>query len=191
MEPPVTDKAWFAIKVNSRYEFRTCADLRLRDIEYFLPTRRIKRKWSDRTKTIEEPLFPGYVFGKFDVSHRNHVLRCAGVVRIVGFGRTPAPVSDDEIVAIQKLVESNVALSPYPRIPVGERVRIEQGPLAGVEGTVLRSEDGKDRLVVSVTLLQRSVAAEVDRSWVENCRQWIPPNQQSHPHDQRTREDRE
>jgi transcription antitermination factor NusG len=124
--------------------------------------------------TIEEPLFPGYVFGRFGTAERVQVLRCAGVSKIVGFGKTPAPVPDDEIESIHKLLESRVALSPYPSIPVGARVRIEQGPLAGVEGVVVRAEDGKCRLVVSVELLQRSVAAEVDRSWVESIRGSMP-----------------
>jgi transcription antitermination factor NusG len=159
--------SWFAVKVNSRYEFRASEEMKMRGIEPFVPARSVKRKWSDRVKTIEEPLFPGYIFGRFDLSERVQVLRCAGVVKVVGFGRTPTPVSDDEISAVYRLVESSAQLSPYPGLPVGQRVRIEEGPLAGVEGTVVRAEDGKMRLVVSVTLLQRSVAAELDREWLQ------------------------
>lgn len=163
----MSTQAWFAVKVNSRYEFRASQELRERGIEPFLPVRKSLRRWTDRRKVIEEPLFPGYVFGRFRPSERVQVLRCAGVVQILGVGRTPTPVSDEEIASVYRLMNSPVALFPYPRVPVGEKVRVEEGPLAGVEGTVVRAEDGKPRLVVSVTLLQRSVAAEVDRVWVQ------------------------
>jgi transcription antitermination factor NusG len=163
----VTEKPWFAIKVNTRYEFRTSAEMTLRGFEPFLPLRRVKRRWSDRVKVIEEPLFPGYIFGRFDLSEKVQILRCAGVSHIVGLGRTPVPVGDEEIGAIKALVESKVMLHPYPYVEAGQKVRIEFGPLAGVEGTVVRADNGKSRLVVSVTLLHRSVAAEIDRDWIK------------------------
>lgn len=140
--------------------------MRSQGFDPFLPVRKVRRKWSDRIKTIEEPLFPNYLFCRFEETERVKILRCAGVAQIVGAGRTPLPVSDDEIRSIQALVDSNLVLSPHPFIQIGKRVRLTSGPLTGVEGTVVRHEDGRSRLVVSVTILQRAVATEIDYDWV-------------------------
>jgi transcriptional antiterminator NusG len=114
-------------------------------------------------------LFPGYLFCRFDASELFRILESPGVIQVIGIGRTPVPVSDTEIGAIQTMVASQLVLTPWPYLQAGQGVHIETGPLAGIQGIVVRSEVGKPRVVVSVTLLQRSVAVEVDREWISPC----------------------
>ncbi len=157
---------WFALRVATRYECRVSEQLALRQFEPFLPLRRVRRRWSDRIQTLEVPLFPGYLFSRFDPLVKVHVLNVPGVAQIVGLGNTPAPVSEAEIEAIKVLIASRLEAVPHPYLRAGQTVRIERGPLAGVEGRVLRAETGRFRIVVSVSLLQRSVATEIDRDWI-------------------------
>jgi transcription antitermination factor NusG len=158
--------AWYGIHVKSRCESRVHQELSDRGFETFLPMHREKRRWSDRTKTIDVPLFPGYLFCKFELTHRFRILNAPGVARILGAGSTPIPISEAEIRSVEALVASRTALVPWPFLQIGQRVRIAYGPLAGVEGIVARAEDGRSRVVVSVTMLQRAVAAEIDREWI-------------------------
>jgi transcription antitermination factor NusG len=137
--------------------------LSLRGIENYLPTRRVKRKWSDRVKIIDQPLFPGYLFGRFRLEDRIRILQAFGVKQIVGVGNALAPISDSEIDNLRTLVDAKTMLVPWPYLYAGQRVRIDRGPLAGVEGYVVRADQGALRIVVSVDLLQRSVATEIDR----------------------------
>jgi transcription antitermination factor NusG len=156
---------WFAVRVRSNYERTTAAHLRQRGYEEFCPSFASKRRWSDRTKTVEQFLFPGYVFSRLDPQDRLPVLTVPGVVGLVGFGKTPSPIPDREIENIRTMVQSGVLIQQWPFLEVGQTVLIEQGPLSGVEGILLELK-GKFRLVVSIGLLQRSVSAEVDRHWV-------------------------
>lgn len=163
---------WFAVRVRSNHERTAVIHLRQRGYEEFAPSYRTERRWSDRTKEIERFLFPGYVFCRLNPLDRLPVLTVPGVVGLVGFGKTPSPVPDQEIESIRKMVQSGLLVVPWPFIRLGQRVLIERGPLAGVEG-ILKELKGEWRLVVSVPLLQRSVSAEVDRSWVHP----LPPTQ--------------
>lgn len=156
---------WYAVRVRSNYERITAAHLRERGYEEFSPSYQVQRKWSDRTKTIEQFLFPGYIFARLAAHHRLLVLTAPGVVSLVGFSRTPTPIPDQEIEGVRRMVQSGLVMKPWPFLKVGERVLIERGPLAGVEG-ILQDVKGKFRLVVSISLLHRSVSAEVDRMWV-------------------------
>jgi len=156
---------WYAVRVRSNYEKVTAAHLRERGYEEFSPSYQVQRRWSDRTKTIEQFLFPGYVFARLNPHHRLLVLTAPGVVGLVGFGKSPASIPEQEIENIRKMVRSGVLMKPWPFLEVGQRVLIERGPLAGVEGILLEVK-GTFRLVVSISLLHRSVSAEVDRTWV-------------------------
>ena len=133
--------------------------------EGFLPLYRCKRRWSDRIKEIELPLFDGYMFCRFDVMRRLPILVTPGVIRVVGIANNPTPVDEDEIAAIFSIVMAGAQAEPHPYLLVGQRVRIDRGTLSGVEG-ILLAEKKPARLVVSVTLLQRSVAVEIDEAWV-------------------------
>ena len=155
---------WFAIRTSPRWEFRASSELALRGLETYLPLRHVKRNWSDRVKIIDQPLFPGYLFGRFHLADRVRVLQAPGVKQIVGVGNTPAPISDSELENLRTLVSANTLLVPWPYLGAGQRIRIDHGPLAGVEGFVVRADQGALRIVVSVDLLQRSVATEIDRS---------------------------
>lgn len=157
---------WFGIRVRSRCEVRAYDDLCLRGFEAFLPLRSVRRRWSDRVKTLQVPMFGGYLFCRFALPDRLKVLNAAGVAQIVGIGNTPVPISEAEIRSVQTLVMSKVACTPWPYLQAGQRVSIDCGPLAGVEGVIIRAEDGKPRVVVTVTMLLRSVAAEIERDWI-------------------------
>lgn len=165
--PTVTKLEWYGIQVRPRWEFRVCEEFGRRGLEAFLPARRERRRWSDRVKELEVPLFPSYVFCRFRVHERVPVLATPSVIRIVGIAKQPCPISEREIESIKTLVTSRLVLSPWPYLAAGRRIWINHGPLAGLEGTVVEAEDGKPRVVVSVTMLQRSVAAEVERDWVD------------------------
>lgn len=113
---------------------------------------------------MELPLFRGYLFCQFDVSDRLPILTTPGVIGIVGAGKIPVPVDLDEIEAIRAILRSGLVTQPWPLLRVGSKVYIEGGPLAGLEGIITNS-DKVYRLIVSVTLLQRSVAVEINRKW--------------------------
>ena len=117
-------------------------------------------------KTVDLPLFPGYLFCRLDIRERLlPVLTTPGVIRIVGAGKTPIAIGDDEIAAVQAVIRSGLPTIPWPSLAPGSRVFIERGPLAGLEGVAVNVEK-KYRLIVSVSLLQRSLAVEIEREWV-------------------------
>lgn len=152
---------WYALYVRVRHERVVGVQLAGRGLEAFLPFYLSRRKWADRYVSLEMPLFPGYVFCRFSSEQRTSVLDTSGVVRIVGFGRQAIPVDDEEINAIQRAIAAGLDCEPVPYAEVGRAVRIQSGPLAGVDG-VLRNIKDTHRLVLSITLLNRSVSVEVD-----------------------------
>src|ERR1700687_2992063 len=133
--------------------------------ECYLPTSKYSRCWSDRIKEVEVPLFPGYLFCRMNPHNRLPVLMTPGVIQIVGIGKTPIPVEEQEIDAIQRVGKSGISPMPWPYLQVGHVARIEDGPLRGMTGIVIRIKSGL-KLVLSVSLLQRSIAVEIDRSWI-------------------------
>ena len=156
---------WYALQCWVRKESLIAAQLEGQGFECFLPKYKSLREWSDRKKEVEQPLFPGYLFCRFEYSQRRPVVVTPGVLQVVGCGRTPVPVEDQEIAAIQTAVASEVPSQPWPYMEVGERVRIHTGKLSGLQG-ILVNFKGNHRVVLSVSLLQRSVALEVDLAWV-------------------------
>jgi transcription antitermination factor NusG len=162
---PESDSQWYAVRVRSNFEKIVGAALRSKGYEELLPLYKARRMWSDRIKVIETPLFPGYVFCRFDPSRRLPILTTPGVTGIVGFGEAPAPVYEHEIDSLRTMLDAGLNCEPWPFLKVGQPITIEQGPLAGVDGTVLQLK-GQYHLIVKISLLQRSVAAEVDRESV-------------------------
>lgn len=156
---------WFALQVRSRYESVAAAHLSGKGYECFLPKYKSRRRWSDRFKEVECPLFPGYVFCRLNPLYRLPIHITPGVILIVGRGKTPEPIDETEIAAIQSVVKSGLPSQPYPFLQIGQRVRIDGGPLWGLEGVLLDFK-GRHRLVLSVTLLRRSVAVQIEDSWV-------------------------
>jgi transcription antitermination factor NusG len=158
---------WFAVRTASGRERSVASQLQARGIEEFLPVYRTRRQWSDRTRESELPLFPGYIFCRFDFNRRLPILITPGVQMIVGVGKLPAPISDIEIDNLRRVVASGAAAHPHDQyLTIGERVRIREGSLAGVEG-ILVDVKNSWRIVLSVELLQRSVSVELDRAAIE------------------------
>jgi|SRR5882672_990292 len=155
-----TTQPWFALQTRPRSENKIDSLLRQKGYECFTPTYRQKRKWSDRTVEIDLPLFPTYVFCRFSPSALGKVVSTSGVIKIVGFGGKPAEVAIEEIDALQLLAQSNLLREPWRHLPDGTMVRVETGPLTGIQGAICLDED-KKRLIISVTLLQRSVAVQL------------------------------
>jgi transcription antitermination factor NusG len=163
--PQVASLPWFALQVRVQHEKLTAERLLGTGYELFLPLYTCRRKWSDRLKEIELPLFPGYLFCRFDPQFRLPILKTPGVVQIVGTTRQPVAVDEAEIGAVQRLVASGLPNQPWPFLAAGDRVRIESGPLRGMQG-ILNAFNGRNQLLVSVTLLQRAVAVEIDSAYV-------------------------
>jgi transcription antitermination factor NusG len=156
---------WYALTVAPRHEFRVRDGLAsLDEVEAFLPTYQDKRLWSDRTKVIDVPMFAGYVFARFDPTPlRIPVLRVSGVKAIVGAGSEPLALADAEIESVRALMASGFPVQQWPFLRPGQKVRVEHGPLRGTEGVIVSQKDTW-MMVVSIELLQRSVAVELDRS---------------------------
>jgi transcription antitermination factor NusG len=152
---------WYALQVRTRYERAVAGYLTGFDYEWFLPVSKDRKHWSDRIKQLESPLFPGYLFCRFDVQKRLPILKIPGVMQIVGYNRQPISVDESEIAAIQTLVASGVPNQPCSFVEIGDRVRIASGPLRGLQGILVESR-GRHKFVLSVSLLQRSVAVEID-----------------------------
>lgn len=157
---------WYALWVRSRHEKSVAELLAGKGFETFLPMYTSRRRWSDRMQEVELPLIPGYVFCRFDTSVRLPILTTPGIVQIVSAGKSPQPVDELEMQSLITAVHSGVHLQMWPFLKSGQRVSIEEGPLRSLEG-VLLSTKGLDRLVLSISLLQRSIAVTVDRRWVK------------------------
>jgi transcription antitermination factor NusG len=156
---------WYALQVHARKEQLVASQLENRNLECFLPTYKSLRKWSDRTKEIQQALFPGYVFCRFDYENRQPVVMTTGVTQVVGTGKVAIPIADTEIEALQVAVSSGIPAQPWPYLRTGQYVQINYGHLAGLQG-ILVNFKGNHRVVLSVTLLQRSLALEVELDWL-------------------------
>jgi transcription elongation factor/antiterminator RfaH len=158
---------WYAVYTRPRHEKHVLQELTEKRIEVFLPTYKVRRRWSDRYKIVDEPLFKNYLFVHVDYDRRYHdTLRPYGAVAFVSFDGKPAQIPDAEIEAIRRLVSCEVPYSPHPYLKVGRRVRVRSGPLTGCEGIFVRKKNVA-RLVLSVDLLQQAVSAEIDADCVE------------------------
>jgi transcriptional antiterminator NusG len=162
----VDSHPWYAVRVRSHFEFTTARALCAKGYAEFVPSYPSKRAWSDRVKEINIPLFPGYVFCRFDATDPYPVLNSPGVVHIVSAGNRPLEVEEDEIAHIQAICHSGLGVQPCQFLQAGRRVLIGRGPLKGVEGIVLEIKTSC-RIVVCITLLQRSLSAEIDLDWIK------------------------
>lgn len=162
-------QCWYAIHVKSRHEFKVLERLTGTGVEAFLPVVERLSKWKDRKKLVAFPLFPGYMFVHISRSYDSMlpVLKTTGVVRFLGMvPGEPETVPDDQIIRLQRLVESKEELDPYPYLKEGQRVRIKKGPLAAMEG-ILVERAGKHILVLSVGILRQGVSLKIEASEVE------------------------
>jgi transcription antitermination factor NusG len=160
---------WYAVYTCARHEKRVRAQMDLRRLQAFLPLYRAVHGWKDRRKEVELPLFPSYVFVHLALKDRLRVLEIPGVVSFVTSQGRPAPLPQHEIEPFLGGLNGQMRIEPHPYLQVGRHVRLRCGPMAGLEGTLLRKKEGL-RLVVSIEMLMRSVAVEVDAADVEPCR---------------------
>jgi len=160
-----TQFPWYVIQVRINSERMLSATLRDKGYETYLPVYRTRRKWADRIKELEVPLFPGYSFCRLDAQNRLPVLQSPGVISILGSGSGPTAIDDTEIEAIQRMLSADLPVGPWPFLRNGQTVVVERGPLAGLTGYVVEIKT-RYRLVVSLSLLNRSVSAEVQRDWI-------------------------
>jgi transcription antitermination factor NusG len=159
---------WYAAYTSPRHEKRVAEHLAGRSVDHFLPTYNSKRNWHDRQKSVELPLFPGYIFVRIDLTDRLRVLGVPGIIHLVSFNRLPAPLSDQEIESM-RIGLAQVAHArphPYSNIGVGRRVRIIDGPFSGLEGTLIRRK-GNLHVILSVDLIQRSLLVDIEASSFE------------------------
>lgn len=164
-----TDSAglqWFAVYTSARHERTVARQLEDRCIEKFLPLYRSWHRWKDRRKLVELALFPSYVFVKIEARDKLRVLEVPGVVSLVTFNGHLAALPEQEIDALRSGLDSGVYAEPCPYLRVGRRVRVAAGPLAGAEGILIKKKD-KCRVVISLEVLMRSVAVEVDGTDLE------------------------
>lgn len=157
---------WYAVRVRPKFERVVAASLASKGLSSFLPLYKERRRWSDRVKLVELPLFAGYVFCRLDVRQRLPVLQTPGVLHFVCFDGEPAAVEPSEIEALQRAACSGAALAPWPYLREGQKVVVVRGPMRGLHGILLKIRS-EFRLVISVTLLQRSVAVDIDREAVQ------------------------
>lgn len=157
---------WFAFQTKARHEKRVSNYLQAKGVEQFLPLYKSRRQWSDRVTIVELPLFGGYIFCRLDPQAVVSVLNTPGVIHVLGYGSEPAPVPEGEIEAIRRLLESNMPVFPCSYLKQGAQVRIRSGAMEGLEGRLERIKN-HCRLVLSVHLLQRSIALEVDPECIE------------------------
>jgi transcription antitermination factor NusG len=157
---------WFALAVKPRFDKAVARALDAKGFETFLPLYRRRHNYGARSKDFELPLFPGYVFCRFNALTRLPIVTTPGVTHILGAGNRPAPLSETEIASLQIAIKAQLPLQPFPFLQIGQRVRIEEGVLAGVVGIIV-SVKRSVNLVLSVTLLQRSVLLEISRDQVD------------------------
>ena len=160
--------SWYALYTCPRHEKRVAKQIEQQRISCFLPLYRSVRRWKDRRKELDLALFPGYVFVRIALQDRLRVLQMASVVRFVCFNGLPLPLPRGEMEALMNGLTSGVRAEPHPYLKVGRRVNVKHGPLAGSQGILIRRKD-KFRVVLSLDLIMRSVAVEVDEADVEPC----------------------
>jgi transcription antitermination factor NusG len=160
--------AWYAVQTGYRCEQRVAQGLTVKGFETYLPLLREVHQWKDRQKVMDVPAFSGYLFLHYEPSLRNRVrvLETSGVVRLLGGNHTPNQVSLNEIEAVRRTVNSGVACDRCDALAPGTLVRVMRGPLAGVEGRLLRIKN-RTRLVVAISVCAQAISAEVDQNDVE------------------------
>jgi len=158
---------WYAAYTSANREKRVAEQLARRSVEHFLPLYETVRQWKDRRVQMQIPLFSGYVFVRLALRDRLQVLQVPGVANLVGFSGKPTALPQEEIDALRTSLANGVRAEPHPYLTVGRRARVKAGPLAGMEGILVRKKN-QDRFVLSLDLIQRSVAVEVDGLGLES-----------------------
>jgi len=159
-------RSWYALYTRHQHEKSAAEALLRKGHEVFLPLYSVMHRWRDRSKRLSLPLFPSYVFIRTRWDRRLEILDTPGIISIVGCSGRPEIVSEEQIDAVRRIVASPVSVDPYPFLQYGERVIVTDGPLIGMEGILVRKK-GISRFVVSLEMLGRSAAVEIDLSSIE------------------------
>lgn len=159
---PISPHPWYGLRTRSNHEKLAATVLENKGFQQFLPVYRSRRRWSDRVVESQKPLFPGYVFCRFDAKNRLPIMTTPGVISVVGIGNEPEPITDREIAAVHAILDSGLAAEPCPYLRTGQRIRVTRGALEGVEGLLVQKKS-EWRMVVSIDMLQRAVSVEIDR----------------------------
>jgi transcription antitermination factor NusG len=157
------DNRWYAVQTRANHEKKVAEKLGGQSLTSLLPLYTEVHRWKDRNKKVDTPLFPGYVFVKMDVKERMRVVVISGVVRMVGYGNHPSPIPQSDMEIITNCLQLGNLAKPTSFLALGCKVRVVSGPLQGLEGILLRKK-GVARLVLSVNMIQSSVAVEVDEN---------------------------
>jgi transcription antitermination factor NusG len=157
---------WYVAYTCARHEKRVAEQLTERAVEHFLPLYSSVRRWKERRVRLELPLFPGYVFVRLVLRDHLRVLQIPSVVRLVGFGGLPTALPDEQVEILRTGLAGQLRAEPHPFLTVGRRVRVVRGPLAEMEGIIVRKKK-QIRFVVSLELIMRSVSVEMDTADVE------------------------
>ncbi len=165
---PSEAQAWYALHTHSRQEKTVACHLVQRGFESYLPLVRETHRWSDRRKTVELPLFSGYTFARLRPTAEEvlKVKTIPGVASIVGAGWSGTAIDAEQIESVRILLAGKFPFASYPFLRAGQRVRIRNGALRGVEGTLVGSK-GENKLVISIELIQRSLAVTLDNYDIE------------------------
>lgn len=166
--PFVEQEPWYAVRTKSRHEKVVCKQLEADGLEFYLPSVQQARQWSDRTKVIDSPLFPGYVFLRVPhfASMKVQVLRKVGVIGFVGNERGAASIPDSELNSVRLLLKNKIPYASHPYLKVGQRIRVTDGVLRGVEG-ILVGLGSRNGLVVSIDLIERALIIQLQGYNVE------------------------
>lgn len=179
MEGTVEHLGWYAIQVASKKEKLVASVLTEKGYQCYLPLYSKRTVWSDRIRVTTAPLFGGYVFSRFDVRHRLPILVTPNVLAVIGHGKVPTAIPERDLDAIRMALQNGLIVEPHDCLEEGDIVRVTKGPLTGIEGSFIQYRGGC-RLILSVALIQRSVAVEIDRSCVEPV-----SNRSAHEHNGR------
>jgi transcriptional antiterminator NusG len=167
-EIPNHQPGWYAVQSACNHERSIGKQLQERKIPFFLPSYKTESRWSDRIKMIERPLFPGYLFVEIDMRSRLEVLRIPSVVRLVGTSLGPVQIPREQIECLQRAMERKGEVAPHDYLNVGDRVRVAQGPFAGMSGILIHREN-QLRVVVSIESIQRAFSLNIDIRDLENA----------------------
>jgi transcription antitermination factor NusG len=167
-----TEPHWYAIHTRSRHEKFVRDQFAAKEITHLLPLHHKRSQWKDRVKMIEVPLFGGYIFANFALQNKLQVLQTVGVVRLVSLNGIATPVPEDQIDTIRKMVAHDLPYDPYPYLKEGMLVRVVRGPLQGAEGILIEKKKNY-RFVISIDLIQKAVAVDIDSADVEPIHEQI------------------
>ena len=167
MDSNEQNKKWIAVYTKPRHEKTVEKELQKKGFEVYLPLLKQRRKWSDRKKWVEFPLFRSYIFVKTEIKNALFVLQTLGVVKVVKFGGEVAVIQNDSIQAIKLMIEGGYSPEATDYFVKGDPVEVKDGPLKGLVGEVIRV-DNHDRLVVRVDAIQHSVSVQINRAFLKS-----------------------